>query len=108
MLIALLSWAGLLLFTGLTPPGTLLTFIPFFLIVTVALTSTVAPIAYKIGQLFPSTQPTIRTALRQGALFALIVVLNLILLALRSWNVFTAILIALTVIVVEVIILARK
>jgi hypothetical protein len=74
----------------------------------VALTSSVAPIAYIIDQRFSSTKPTTRSAIRRGALFTLIVLLNLTLLALRSWNVLTAVLIAIAVIVVEVIVLARK
>lgn len=108
LLIALFSWGGLLLFTYLVPPRTLPAFVPFFLILVVALTSTVAPIAYIVDRRFSSTAPTTRRAIRRGALFTLIVVLNLTLLALRSWNVLTAILVAIAVIVVEVIVLARK
>ena len=107
-LIALFSWGGLLLFTFLVPPYTSLAFIAFFLIVAVALTSTIAPIAYTIGRLFSPTQPTVRSAIRRGALVALMVVLNLMLRAWSSWNVFTAILIVLAVIVVEIMALARK
>src|SRR5438045_1628065 len=98
MLIALLSWVGLLLFTDIVPPHTVLAFIALFLIVAVALTSTVAPIAYMISWIFTPTRPTIRSAIRRGALVALIVVLNLMLRAWSSWNVFTAILIVLAVI----------
>jgi hypothetical protein len=108
ILIALLSWGGLLWFTYAVPPSPFLAFVVFFLILAVALTSTAAPIAYMIGWLFPSTQLTVRSAIRRGTLFALIVVLNLMLSALRSWNVFTAILIVVAVIVVEVVVLARK
>ena len=107
-LIALLAWGGLLWFTYIVPPGPFLAFVVFFLILAVALTSTGAPVAYLIGWLFPSTQPTVRSAIRQGALCALIVVLNLMLCALNSWNVFTAILIVVAVVVVEVVVLARK
>lgn len=107
-LIALFSWGGLLLFTSIVPPHTLLAFIALFLIVTIALTSTVAPIAYMIGRLFTPTQLTVQSAIRRGALVALIVVLNLMLRVWSSWNVFTAILIVLAVIVVEVMALARK
>lgn len=108
VVIALLSWSGLLLFTALVPPYTFLAFIALFLILAVALTSTIAPIAYMIGLRFSPTQPTVRGAIRRGALVALIVVLNLMLRAWSSWNVFTAILIVLAVIVVEVMALARK
>ena len=108
ILIALLSWGGLLMFTYLVPPHTSLAFIALFLIVAIALTSTVAPIAYMIGRTFSPTQLTVRSSIRRGALVALIVVLNLMLRVWSSWNVFTAILIVLAVIVVEVIALARK
>jgi hypothetical protein len=108
ILIGLFSWCGLLLFTAMVPPHTGLAFIALFLIVAVALTSTVAPIAYLISRHFARTQPTIRSAIRRGALVALIVVLNLMLRAWNSWNVFTAIMIVLAVIVVEVMALARK
>jgi hypothetical protein len=108
MLIALFSWAGLLLFTYRVPPLTFPAFIAVFLILAVALTSTGAPIAYMINRLFSPTQSTVRSAIRRGALFALIVVLNLMLRAVGSWNVLTAILIVLAVIVVEVVALAHK
>jgi hypothetical protein len=108
LLIALVSWGGLLVFTRVVSPSTFPALIAFFLILTVALTSTVAPIAYMISQLFSSTQATVRSAIRRGGLFALIVVLNLMLRALSSWNVSTAILIVLAVIVIEVIALAHK
>lgn len=114
VLIALVAWGGLLLFTHQVSPfasPVLPAFIAFFLILTIALTSTIAPIAYMIDRVFFSAhvqQVTIRNALRRGALFALIVVFNLMLRALSSWNVFTALLIALAVIVVEVMVVARK
>jgi|GraSoiStandDraft_32_1057276.scaffolds.fasta_scaffold76036_2 hypothetical protein len=108
ILIALLSWAGLLWFTYRVPPLASPAFIALFLILAVALTSTGAPIAYLIGKLLSPTQSTVRSAIRRGALFALIVVLNLMLRALGSWNVFTAVLIVLAVVVVEVIALAHR
>jgi hypothetical protein len=108
VLIALFSWGGLLMFTYIVPPHAFLAFIALFLIMAVALTSTVAPIAYMIGRLFSPPQPTIQSSIRRGALVALIVILNLMLRVWSSWNVFTAILIVLAVIVVEVIALARK
>ena|SRR5436305_13362416 len=111
ILIALFSWGGLVWFTYAVSPQTFPAFIALFLILAVALTSTTAPIVYMIDLFVSSrraSQPTARSAIRRGALFALIVVLNLTLRALSSWNVVTAILIVLAVIVVEVIALARK
>ena len=108
ILIALLAWCGLFWFTYAVPPGPLPAFAVFFLIFAVALTSTIAPIAYMLNRYFSPTQPTVRSALRRGALCALIVVINLMLCAMSSWNVFTAILIVVAVLVVEVVVLARK
>jgi hypothetical protein len=108
ILIALLSWGGLLVFTYIVPTGTALAFIAVCLILAVALTSTVAPIAYLITRQFFSAQPTLRRAIQQGALVALLIVLNLMLSAWRSWNVLTALLTVFAVVVVGVIALARK
>ena len=108
LLVALVSWGGLLLFTRVVPPGTLPAFITFFLILVVALTSTSAPVAYLISWRFSATPPTVRSVIRRGALFALIVALNLMLRAWGSWNIFTAILIVLAVIIIEVVTLAHK
>jgi hypothetical protein len=109
--LAPLAWAGLILFTNYIPPATLLTFSAFFLLLGVALTSTFAPLAYLIGLRFLSSRlyrATICHALRQGILLALCVILNLILLALHSWNIVTAIVIFVAAIIIEVVSLARK
>jgi hypothetical protein len=45
---------------------------------------------------------------RQGILLSLCIVLNLILRALHSWNIITAIIIFVAAIVVEIVSLARK
>jgi hypothetical protein len=108
ILIALLSWGGLLFFTYIVPADTSLAFIAVCLILAVALTSTVAPIAYLIAQHFSSTQPTLRRAIQQGALLALLIMLNLMLSAWRSWNILTALLITFAVVVIGVIALTRK
>ena len=106
ILTALLSWGGLVWFTYAVPPQTF-AFIALFLILTVALISTIAPIAYTISRLI-SPQATVRSAIQRGVLFTLIIVLNLTLRALHSWNVVTAVLIVLAVIVVEVMVLTHK
>jgi hypothetical protein len=111
IVLAPLSWAGLLLFSNYIPPGTLPTYGVFFLLLGLALTSTFAPLAYFIGLRFLSSRlyrATIRHALRQGILLALCIILNLILLALRSWNIVTAIVIFVAALIVEVVSLARK
>ena len=111
MILAPIAWAGLLLFTRFVPPHTSLAFVAFFVLLGVALTSTFSPVLYFIGLRFLSSRlyrATVRHAIRQGALLALCIVINLILLALRSWNVFTAILIVGITIVIEVLSLGRK
>ena len=111
ILITLIAWLGLLLFTHAVPPHALLAFIIFFCVLSLAQTSTLALIAYLIGLRFITTQryhTTIGRAVRQGALLSLVIVLNLILRALHSWNIFMAIVILGAAIVVEVLSLARK
>ncbi|MBV9230139.1 MAG: hypothetical protein JOZ18_12555 [Chloroflexi bacterium] len=111
LLIALLTWGGLLLFTRYVPPHSIAAFIAFFLILSIALTSTIAPIAYFIShRVLPRHfyRTTIRQAIRQGALLTLVVILNLILRALHSWNIFMAIVILVAAIMVEALFLAKK
>jgi hypothetical protein len=111
LLIAPLAWAGLLLLTRFVPPNALLAFVGFFLILSVALTSTCAPAAYFVGRHIFSSQryrTTVRHAMRQGALISLVIVLNLILRALHSWSVFMAIVILAAAVLLEVLSLARK
>ena len=110
-LIALFAWSGLLLFTYFVKPQSALAFIIFLLIVSVALTSTLAIIAYGISRyLFTSRvyRATIRRAIHQGALLSLAIVLDLILRILHSGNIFTAIMIVGATLVLEVLTLAKK
>lgn len=109
--IALLAWGGLRLFTYLVPPHTYLAFIILYLILIPAVTCTFAIVAYVIGaRLFslPLYKLTLRHAIRQGGLLSLVLVFNLILLALHSWYIFTAIVVLAAAVVVEVLSLARK
>lgn len=111
IILAPLAWAGLAIYAYFVPPRGLLSFIAFFLLLDVALTSAFAPIAYAIGLRFISSRlyrATVRHAIRQGALLALVIVLNLILRALHSWSIITAIIILAVAIVIEVVSLARK
>jgi len=111
IVLAPLAWAGLAVYAYFVPPRGLLSFVAFFLLLDVALTCTFSPIAYAISLRFISSRlyrATVRHAIRQGALLALIIVLNLILRALHSWSIFTAIIIVAAAIVIEVVSLARK
>lgn len=111
IVLAPLAWAGLAIYAYFVPPRGLLSFVAFFLLLDVALTSAFAPIAYAINLRFISSRlyrATVRHAIRQGALLALVIVLNLILRALHSWSIITAIIILAAAIVIEVVSLARK
>ncbi len=109
--LALFTWAGIVIFTRYVPPQSIMAFVAFFVLLEVALVSTFAPVAYVVGLRFISSRlyrATMRHALRQGILLSLCIVLNLILLALRSWNVITAIIIFVAAIIIEIVSLARK
>jgi len=109
--LAPILWGALLLYTRFIPPHTLLAYSTLFILLSFAITSTFAPIAYLISLRFLSSRlsrTTVRHALRQGALLSFCVILNLILLSLHSWNIFAAIIIFASAIVIEVVSLAQK
>ena len=110
-LLAPFVWGGLILFTRFIPPYTPLAYLAFFVILGAALTCTFSPLAYFVSLRFLSSRlyrATVRHALRQGILLSLCIVLNLLLRSLHSWNVFTAIVIFIAAVIVEVVSLARK
>jgi len=109
--LAPIFWGALLLYTRFIPPHTLLAYFTLFILLGLAITSTFTPIAYFISLRFLSSRlarTTVRHALRQGILLSLCIVLNLILLALHSWNIFAAIIIFAAAIVIEIVSLAKK
>jgi len=111
IVLAPIFWGALLLYTRFIPPNTLLAYFTLFILLGLAITSTFTPIAYFIGLRFLSSRlarTTVRHALRQGILLSLCIVLNLILLALHSWNIFAAIIIFAAAIVIEIVSLAKK
>jgi hypothetical protein len=111
MLMAPLAWAALLLFTHFVPPQSMQAYVAFFVLLGVALTSTLSPLAYFISLRFVSSRlhrATMRHALREGALISLWVVFNLLLRALHSWSLFVAIVSLGIIIVIEVLSLGRK
>jgi len=111
LLLAPVTWGGLLVFTHFVPPVGTLTYTTFFVLLGVALTCTFSPIAYFISLRFLSSRlyrTTVRHALRQGVLLSLCIVLNLLLRSLHSWSIFAAIVIFIAAIVIEVVSLARK
>jgi hypothetical protein len=109
---ALVAWIGLGLFGKLVAPEGLPARFLFLLFLLIALTATFSPIALVLGRRFVRSkwyaQQSLRHALRQGALLALAIVANLALKALDAWFWVDIILIALVVVLVELIALARK
>ncbi|GHO75401.1 hypothetical protein KSD_31720 [Ktedonobacter sp. SOSP1-85] len=111
LLTAPVAWGLLLLYARFVPPHTFLAFTCFFALLALALTSTLTPVAYALGsRLFPLHiyQATLRHAARQAILLTLIVLFNLILSALHSWNIYTSLAILAAVVVFEILALARK
>ncbi len=111
MALAPLAWLALLVFTHFVPPQTLLAYATFFVLLSVALTSTLSPLACFISLRFISSRlyrATVRHALRQGALLSLWIVFNLLLRALNSWNLFVGIVSLGIILVVELLSLGRK
>ncbi len=111
VVVALLAWSAVALFTRFVAPTGIMAFTLLFVLLGVALTGTLTPITYGIGlRLITSRiyRATISHAMRQALLLSLAVILNLLLLSLRSWNIFTGLIILAAAIVVEVLFLARK
>ncbi len=109
--VALLAWIAVALFTRFVAPTGIVAFALLFLLLGIALTCTLTPITYGIGlRLITSHiyRATVSHAVRQALLLSLAVILNLILLSLHSWNIFTGLIILAAVIVVEILFLARK
>jgi hypothetical protein len=115
LIVALGAWAGLLFFTYTTAPKTPVAFVTFFTILLIASTTTIALLAYGIGMLvLPSGlftrkrhHATITGALRQGLLLTLAIIFNLVLRALNSWSLLTALVILLIAVVIEIAVATR-
>lgn len=109
--IALLTWGALLAFTYVEPPNSVTKFVVVFALLFVALACTFTPLAYLVSLRFISSRlyrATLRHSLRQGILLALWIVFNLMLRAMHSWSIFTAIVSLGIVAVIELLSLARK
>lgn len=109
--IAPLAWGGLLAFTYVEPPNSVTKFVVVFFLLFVALACSLTPLAYIVSLRFISSRlyrATLRHSLRQGIVLALWIVFNLMLRALHSWSIFTAIVSLGIVAVIELLSLARK
>ncbi len=107
----LLAWAGLVIFTRDVAPQNIMAFVAFFLLLIVAITCTLTPLAYGMAARVLARyqyRASVRQALRQSILLSLAVTLNLLLRALHSWNLFMGITIFGAAVVVEILSLAKK
>jgi hypothetical protein len=112
LLVALLAGVGLVIFGKLVPPQGILAPALFLLILFIALLTGLTPLAQIIGARLvrsPSyRQHSLRHALRQAALLSAASIANLLLLLLHAWLWADLVLIALALILIELITLARK
>jgi hypothetical protein len=110
--VALCAWLCLGLFGKLVAPQGAFSRALFLALLLIALTATFTPIAQLVGNRFVRSkwyaQQSFRHALRQGLLIALAIVANLALKALDAWFWADIVLIAVAVVLVEIIALARK
>src|SRR5438105_4876141 len=102
--VALCAWGGLLLFTkfvAISVPAILIVFI----LLSIALFCTCALLTYLVSRLIH--RPSLVLALRVSALISTWLLFNLILSALRSWSLFSAI-VSLGIIVIIELLVRRK
>jgi len=101
---SILLWAGLIYLMNIRPPD-MFNRIVFFAICTLALATTLVPLAYALNAKLAKTQGyrgDMNRALRQGALICFIAVLIFGLYMLGMLNWFVAILLCLVVVLIEV------
>ncbi len=110
-IVALLAWGGLLLFTRYVPPGSVLAFVVFFTLLSVALLCTLVPLIHLLTRGILARRiahPTMRHALRQASLISIFIVFNLLLRVLQSWSLFTAVVSFGIIVVIEMLALGGK
>jgi hypothetical protein len=104
--LALLSLGGLLLFTRFVPPASVQAIVCVFVLLTLTLLGTTAPLLYGIRKLFPRTRRdnfTTNHSLREAALLSTYIVFNVLLRVLHSWSLFSALVSAAIVVVLEIL-----
>lgn len=111
-LVALVAWVTLGLFGKFVSPTSALARAAFLLLLFIALTATLAPVARLAGFWLVGSKwyhlHGVRHAVRQGALLALVAVANLTLVALGAWSWIDAFLLVVAIVLTETIALARK
>lgn len=111
-LVALGAWVTLGLFGKFISPNSPLARVAFLLLLFLALTTTLAPIARLVAFWLVGSKwyhlHGVRHAVRQSALIALAIVANLALVALEAWSWIDIILLVIAIALIEIIALARK
>ena len=105
LIVALLAWGGLLLFTRYIAPQSVPSFLAFFALLSVALLCTLTPLTYLITR---AMRPRLGRATRQGGLISAWIIFNLLLRLLHSWSIFTAVISFGIIVVIEFLALGRK
>lgn len=108
---ALMTWVGLLIFTGFVPPQSLQALVVVFVLLFLALTSTFIPLIYLIRKIFARRQLTsflTGSAVRESILLTICIVFNLFLRLLHSWSVITSLLTLAIAAVIEVLMLGQS
>ena len=108
---ALLAWLGLLLFTRYVAPQSVLAFLIFFLLLSIALLCTLIPAVYFLSQVILarwSGRPNMLIVTRQSAWIAGWIILNLLLRAFHGENIFIALISFGIIIIGELLLLGRK
>lgn len=105
LIVALLAWGSLLLFTRYIAPQSVPSFLAFFALLGVALLCTLTPLIYLITR---ATRPRLGRATRQAGLISAWIIFNLLLRLLHSWSIFTAVVSFGIIVVIEFLALGRK
>ena len=111
VLVALLAWGGLLLYTYFVAPVGVPAILVSFCLLGVGLLCAFIPLIYFISHLIltaRNSRPRLAHASRQAALISAWIIFNLLLRLLHSWSIFTAVVSFGIIIVVEFLALGRK
>lgn len=109
-LIAFCSWGGLLVFTYYVQPQAQAALFAFFLLGLALWSTCTLLIHFVLWAILArrSRRPGLTQALREGGLFSAWLIFNLLLSALSSWNIFSAVVSFGIILVIELLILGRS
>lgn len=110
VVVMLLAWGGLLVFTRYVPPQSVPAIAAVFVLLSVALFCTFVPLTYLITRAIfaaRSRRPRLSQAVREGGLISAWLIFNLLLRVLQSWSLFTTLVSFGIIVVVEILVLGR-